>query len=190
MLGDVLTNRNAVDRSSTDFYPTPSNVTVALMNYLMLPKETAIWEPACGEGHMSKVIEGMGYQVISSDLHDRGYGIVGIDFLKTSRVDIYRTEWIITNPPFTLSEEFIKKCIDHNLPFAMLLKSQYWHSKKRQKLFAEFMPEAVLPLTWRPDFLFGRKSGSPTMECIWTVWGKEPARKTVYVPLVKPIEEG
>jgi hypothetical protein len=185
MNGNVLANASSKDRSSTDFYPTPENVTIALMGYLDLPKTTAIWEPACGEGHMSKVLEKLGFDVNSSDLHDRGYGINGIDFLQTKRIDIDRSEWIITNPPFSLSEQFIRKCIEHKLPFAMLLKSQYWHSAKRRKLFEEHRPKAVLPLTWRPDFLFGSKSGSPTMECIWTVWGTEPADCTIYYPLSK-----
>jgi hypothetical protein len=184
--GNVLTNASAVDRSKTDFYPTPENVTIALLNYLNLPKETVVWEPACGEGHMSKTLESLGYEVVSSDLHDREYGIVGIDFLETSRIDIDRSEWIITNPPFSLSEQFIRKCIEHHLPFALLLKSQYWHSSRRRKLFEEYKPKAVLPLTWRPDFLFGSKSGSPTMECIWTVWDSKPSSQTIYVPLQKP----
>lgn len=191
MEGNLLTNRSAEDRSGTDFYPTPANVTVALLNYLNLPANTAIWEPACGEGHMSEVFKGRGFDVCSSDLHDRGYGMVGVDFLNTQRVDMKRSEWIITNPPFSLSEQFIRKSIYHGLPFALLLKSQYWHSSKRRKIFEEYRPEAVLPLTWRPDFLFGKKSGSPTMECIWTVWGTEPAKQTLYIPLVRPfIGEG
>lgn len=186
MEGNLLANRSAEDRSGTDFYPTPANVTVALLNYLNLPENTTIWEPACGEGHMSEVFKERGYEVCSSDLHDRGYGVVGVDFLSTPRVDIKRSEWIITNPPFSLSEQFIRKAINHGLPFALLLKSQYWHSSKRRKIFEEYRPEAVLPLTWRPDFLFGKKSGSPTMECIWTVWGTEPAKQTLYIPLVRP----
>lgn len=189
MQGNILANKSAKDRSSTDFYPTPENVTIALMDFLNLSLDTIIWEPACGKGHMSEALIKLGFNVNSSDLHDRGYGITEIDFLKTKRIDIDRSEWIITNPPFSLSEQFIRKCMEHKLPFAMLLKSQYWHSAKRRKLFEEFRPEAVLPLTWRPDFLFGSKSGSPTMECIWTVWGKESAPNTIYYPLIKPKAE-
>ena len=132
-----------------------------------------------------RVYEKMGMSVVSTEKYDRGYGGRGLDFLITSNTPI-DTEWIITNPPFSLSEEFIRKCIYHGLPFALLLKSQYWHSQRRRKLFEEYKPNSVLPLTWRPDFLFGAKSGSPTMECIWTVWGDRPTNITEYVPLIKP----
>ncbi|MDF2635405.1 MAG: hypothetical protein K0R78_2279 [Pelosinus sp.] len=182
--GDILANKNAKDRSPTEFYPTPKNVTVALMEYLELP-DCTIWEPACGQGHMSEALRELGYGVIPTELHDRGYGSCGIDYLETINTPGY-CDWIITNPPFSLSEQFIRKSIEHGKPFAMLLKSQYWHSAKRRILFEEFRPQAVLPLTWRPDFLFGSKSGSPTMECIWTVWGTESAKETIYRPLIKP----
>jgi len=36
--------------------------------------EGQIWEPACGDGAISRVLEAAGYQVISTDLIDRGYG--------------------------------------------------------------------------------------------------------------------
>lgn len=45
---------------------------------------------------------------------------------------------------------------------------------------------AADPLTWRPDFHFGAKGGSPTMECAWTVWDRVPSNVTQYVPLLKP----
>ena len=154
------------------------------MQYLDLSLDATIWEPACGEGHISKALMEMGYKVVSSELYDRGYGLVGINFLDSTPVEHF--DWIITNPPFSLSEQFVRKCIEYQKPFAMLLKSQYWHSQKHEKLFKEYRPKAVLPLTWRPDFLFGKKGGSPTMECIWTVWGTESAESTVYQPLTKP----
>jgi hypothetical protein len=84
---------------------------------------------------------------------------------------------IITNPPFNISEEFIRHALTKAPIVAMLLKSQYWHAKKRVKLFEECPPAYVLPLSWRPDFLFdqrkeGDKKAAPTMEVAWTVWIK------------------
>lgn len=181
MHGSILANADAIDRSKTDFYPTPKNVTVALLDRLKIPKQYKIWECACGQGHMSKVISSYGYDVFSSDLYNTEYGENGIDFLLNDKKD---TDMIITNPPFKLAEEFIRHSIDLQKPFAMLLKSQYWHSAKRRSLFEQF--KHVFPLTWRPDFLFGQKSGSPTMECIWTVWDKKSADFTIYEPLKKP----
>jgi hypothetical protein len=51
----------------------------------------------------------------------------------------------------------------------MLLKSQYWHAAKRHQLFNTHTPAYILPLTWRPDFMFGERGGAPTMDVLWTV---------------------
>ena len=184
MLGNVLTNRNAIDRSKTDFYPTPKEVTIALLKYLKIPKQAVIWEPACGEGHMAEAIKELGYKVISSDINNMGYGEVGIDYLTTPKREC---DWIITNPPFCESVNFIKTSITYGVPFALLLKSQYWHTRNRLEMFYGFKPKAVLPLTWRPDFLFGKKGGAPTMDCIWTVWDSIPSNTTEYLLLEKPL---
>ena len=94
-------------------------------------------------------------------------------------------DWIITNPPFSHAAEFISRAFDLGKPCAILVKSQFWHAKRRIELYRRNPPSYVLPLTWRPDFLYGAKSGSPTMEIIWTVWtGTHHAAK--YVPLEKP----
>ena len=183
--GNVLANKSAKDRSPTDFYPTPANVTIALLKYLNIPKDLVIWEPACGKGHMAEVMKNRGYEVIATDLNDFGYGESGIDFLGNRQV---QCDWIITNPPFSLSVNFISKCVGSGKPFALLLKSQYWHAKNKTKIFNSFKPKLILPLTWRPDFLFKGKGGRPTMECLWTVWGTESAEKTEYALLEKPTE--
>lgn len=184
MKGNVLANASAVDRSKTDFYPTPENVTLALCEYLGL-KDQRVWEPACGQGHMARALEAQGNTVVATDLYPQGYGVGNSDFL-AEEPDEIEFDWIITNPPFKLAEQFILRSIEHGKPFAMLLKSQYWHSSRRRNLFEAHRPQAVLPLTWRPDFHFGTKGGSPTMEVAWTVWGGKPANCTEYVPLPKP----
>lgn len=120
--------------------------------------------------------------MICTDLNDFGYGTNGVNFLDTY-IDC---DWIITNPPFSKATEFIEHALDIDKKCAFLLKSQFWHAKSRIDLFNKLPPSYVLPLTWRPDFLFGKKSGSPTMEVIWTVWSGTSQAK--YQPLRKPIE--
>jgi len=36
--------------------------------------EGSIWEPACGDGAISKVLLAAGFDVVSTDLIDRGFG--------------------------------------------------------------------------------------------------------------------
>lgn len=172
-------------RAVADFYPTPPEVTQALLQELKLDKATKIWEPACGEGHMAKVIEAAGYLTKSSDLFDRGYGEHGVDF--TKQTDNRGCQWMITNPPFNEAVAFIEKAASLQLDgFALLLKSQFWHAKKRLIVFEAYTPAAIMPLTWRPDFTEGERGGSPTMDTLWTIWKKGDTR-AIYKPARKPL---
>lgn len=170
------------DRRELDFYPTPPEATIALMEFLKLPFGIIVREPASGDGSMSKVIEKYVSVVLSSDIREDGYGTGGVDY---TAICLPLVGAIITNPPFNLSELFITKSLSEAPIVAMLLKSQYWHAKKRIGLFESNPPAWVLPLTWRPDFLGGSKGGSPTMEVCWTVWIYGDMT-TKYLPLKKP----
>jgi len=159
MVGGASKKNKRVD---SDFYPTPPEVTHALMRYLTAPF-FEVWEPACGDGAMSKVLSEYGYSVRSSDLRSSGYGESEVNFLNT----IYKCDAVITNPPFNLSEKFIRHALNQAPIVAMLLKSQYWHAAKRTKLFVQHPPAYVLPLNWRPDFNGGK---NPLMDMLWTIW--------------------
>lgn len=166
------------NRRENDFYPTPPECTYALLDYLrqnfLLRSTDTIWEPACGSNAMVDVMTCQGYPVIATEITQ------GQDFLEYEMQDHF--DWIITNPPFSLSEKFIKRCIEHGKPFALLLKSQHWHSAKRRDLFHSHPPLFVLPLTWRPDFT---GKGSSMLDMVWTVWVGN-SKSTYYEPLAKP----
>lgn len=175
------------ERDPNDYYPTPAEVTWALVNWMGGLKGQTVWEPACGQGHMAEVLEAAGARVIATELNGQGYGKAGVNFLTTQG---RACDWIITNPPFNCAEAFILRCIWHRKPFAMLLKSQYWHAASRTRLFMQHRPTAVLPLTWRPDFKGADNGGgSPMMDLIWTVWSSKPSEQTIYQPLIKAANE-
>lgn len=131
------------EREAHDFYCTPPRAVE-----LLLEKETFcrdIWEPACGAGHISRVLEEHGYNVLSSDLYDHGFGNAGIDFL---RENAWTGMWnpyfdIITNPPYSHAVEFVRHALDivaEGHMVAMFLKIQFLEGKARRKLFDEFPP--------------------------------------------------
>ncbi len=184
----IMGGNGAKARKAFDLYPTPPEATVALMRFLKLPRGTRIWEPACGEGDMMEAMRSCGMQVYGTDISG------GFDFLSPETMQRFLVgfDWIITNPPFSLADEFIRHAAEIGKPFAMLLKAQYWHAAKRAQLFREVPPSYVLPLTWRPDFLFrergGKKGASPLMDVMWCVWLTPQMRgvQTVYKPLMRP----
>lgn len=188
--GAVLANRSAADRNKTDFYETPEDVTTALLDFMESRRHlfpgVRVWDPACGRGAILEVLHGRGYEIIGSDLYPQMEGLVPMDFLKSTRP--HMTKMLITNPPFSQAEEFIRHALELEIDCAFLLKSQFWHAKRRLQLLRDCPPSYILPLTWRPDFLFGAKSGSPTMDCLWTVWvnPKVRWRHPYYIPLERP----
>lgn len=171
-------------RKPADYYPTPPDVTHALMRHLNLPRSTVIWEPACGDGSMSKVLEQYVDSVTSTDLRrDSGYGREETDFLNP---DVsFECDWIITNPPFSHAAEFIEKSLQITPNVAMLLKATFWHARKRLSLFQQTLPSAILPLTWRPSFLEKERGSSPLMDVMWVVWSQDVA-SIGYCPLPRP----
>ena len=182
---------SATGRRQSDFYPTPPEATIALVQFVRLERGTVVWEPAFGEGDMGQALGACGLTVYGTDIRD------GQDFLARDHPDGIDApfNWIITNPPFSLAEEFIRHAAKIGKPFAMLLKSQYWHAAKRAQLFREIPPSYVLPLTWRPDFLFkernGEKGASPLMDVMWCVWltPHMQGAYTEYKPLMRPEKE-
>lgn len=94
------------NRVPFDFYPTPAGAASAITK--VVPFRGKVWEPACGEGDLSRALEGAGYEVISTDLIDRGYGTPKVDFLKTETL---LAPSIVTNPPFKYSLEFLEHAL-------------------------------------------------------------------------------
>lgn len=173
------------NRREHDFYPTPEEATIALLRAekYRLHLYDKIWEPACGDGAISKVLKEYDKKVISSDIIDRGYGDFFGDFLE-QRKDIAPA--IITNPPFYLAAEFIEHALG-NLKvkyLALLLKLSYYSAAERYHLFYRFRPAHRYDLTWRLDFL---NKGAPTMETAWFIWRGGSADQTNYDLLLRPI---
>jgi hypothetical protein len=126
-------------RPDDDFYPTPPEATEALLAHETFTG--SIWEPACGDGAISRVLEAHGHTVKSTDLNYRNYGVGDRDFLKefpAHDIAVNPTN-IITNPPFKLAEEFIWKSLemtaDNRGKVAMLCKLQFLEGGKRKKMF-------------------------------------------------------
>lgn len=88
---------SSYDRRSRDHYPTPAWVTEALLRHVRF--RGPIWEPCCGAGAISSVLAAHGYDVVSTDIAESGFGTPGVDFLACQGVrDGCRS--IITNPPY------------------------------------------------------------------------------------------
>lgn len=163
----VGTNSNGA-RPEFDFYPTPPGATLALLNVETFPN--LVWEPACGDGAISKVLFKNGYCVLSYDLIDRGYGIGGVDFLTTTTKI---APAIITNPPFKLAEKFLSHALQLGVSkIAMLLKLAFLEGKTRSR----FLEQTPLAKVWvfRGRLTMTRRGepqrGTGMIAFAWFVW--------------------
>lgn len=178
----VANSKSKEERDPHDFQPTPHLATEALLLHLKGAVPQYVCEPCCGEGHISKVLELYGYDVVSTDLIDRGYGTPGIDFLAGPP----DRNAIITNPPFKHAAAYIEHVMRYEpVFFALLLKSTFWQADTRFELYCDHPPKLTLPLTWRLDFT---GQGRPTMECTWFVWGQFLDRCEAPQPIRKPAD--
>jgi hypothetical protein len=166
----IAGHKNNGEREKDDFYPTPPHATQALLD--MVKFEGDVWECACGDGAISKVLEQNGFKVYSSDLFDRGYGDVGVDFLSTYK----KVDNIITNPPYKLAQEFVEHALKNaDKKVAMLLKLNFLEGVKRYNMFKSTPLKHVLVFSKRLTFYEGtleKTKRSGVLAYAWYVWEK------------------
>ena len=150
-----------------NFYPTPPAVTEALLEVEEFGSQ--VWEPACGDGAISKVLIKRGYEVASSDIVDRGYGEVE-DFFESDR----SAKSIVTNPDYDFSEQFVRTSLEKTTyKVAMLLPLAFLTSRGRYELLTSSSLKAVYVFTGRVS-LFPKEvrasSGNGRENYAWFVW--------------------
>ncbi|NKC11785.1 MAG: hypothetical protein GKR94_06140 [Gammaproteobacteria bacterium] len=137
-----------------------------------------IWEPACGNGAISRELAAAGYPVVSTDLVDHGYGTSGHDFLKSPRP---LAKHIVTNPPYGthgLGDAFVRRALIHcqrtGGSVAMLLNLRSLCNPMHHQKFTKTPPAAIYLLD-RLVCWPGGKPGRPTdriaqQQYYWAVW--------------------
>jgi hypothetical protein len=164
------TAKRFADLEGPDFFPTPAWATHALIDNEKFDGD--IWEPACGDGSMSRVLESTGLPVRSTDLFDRGYGEAGVDFL-TSGIEVVN---IITNPPYNAAEAFVEACSwKAYSKFALLLRLAFLEGANRANtIFKHNPPSRVWVFSERITFYPSgvEPKGSGTTAYAWFVWDR------------------
>ncbi len=161
---------------SLDDFPTPPWATRALIKHVIQAndefQQLSVLEPACGRGYMSQTLDEYFRDVASSDLHDYGFARTA-DFLK-QRHDARSFDWVITNPPFRLAEEFIERARPiARRGVAILVRTVFLESVGRyERLFSVFPPTVVAQFSERVPMVRGRvdRKASTATGYAWIVW--------------------
>lgn len=164
-----------------DCYETPPEATLALLRCEPLPHR--ILEPCCGPGAIVKVLRAAGHFVIAQDLVDYGCpdSKPRIDFLMEFRLP--EADAIVTNPPFKLAADFIRKGLDM-CPLVIILQRLMFVEGQgrsdiidghltRMHVFRNRVPRmhrhgwdgaksaaSMVPFAW---FVFEREKNGPTL---------------------------
>lgn len=159
-------------RKESDFYETPFSMTKQLIEREVFHRDRLIFDPCCGNGAIIDVLLKNKYCADGKDLKQ------GYDFLKDQTVHCY----IITNPPYSLANKFIKHCQKIVAKkFALLLPLSYLHGQQRyeEKLFIleEFPLSKIYVFTRYP--MLGeplRKDGKYNTGMVayaWYIWERD-----------------
>lgn len=132
---------------TSDHFQTPPYALAPLLPFLN--RDWFIWEPAAGKGNIVRTLRDTGYCVGASDILPEE----GEEF-KTKRHCFDFLKWfppreeqhaIVTNPPFSLKDEFLARCYEIGLPFALLMPLTALEGQKRQALYKAHGLELIIP---------------------------------------------
>jgi hypothetical protein len=181
--------QRAEPHDSLDFFPTPPWATRALLEHCLVIsglRRLRVWEPACGDGAMARAIGEYASVVACSDVHDYGFGHTH-DFLLPF-TPFPPVDWIITNPPFRLAEQFVWRGLEiaeHGV--AVLVRSVFVESVGRyERLFKPRPPAIMAQFVERVPMVKGRldQSASTATSYCWLIWTIAPVEHTklVWIP--------
>jgi hypothetical protein len=125
----VSTQKNGTEQND-EFY-TPDCATALIAPHL--PKGATIWEAAWGKGHMAR------------SLRKRGYKVVGSPHMNFLTAPVPVCDCIITNPPFSKKDDFLRRAYEIGKPWAFILPADSLFGLERYPLFSEYGLQLLIP---------------------------------------------
>lgn len=169
-----------------EFYATPEWVTEALLKsqmggigtYEFFSKlygtDFVYWDPCAGDGAITKVLKKRypDITVKGSDIQPRNSDIETLDFLSDGWVNCgdFSKQIIITNPPFSKSDAFVKKALEMHVSGWFLLRHEWDTAKKRKEIMQYCAAKVVL--TQRPRWIKDTTT-SPMYNFSWYCFDSE-----------------
>lgn len=192
--GSVMAGRFEAQDSLDDF-PTPPWATRALIHHVLpylidgsAPKfaNSTAWEPAANRGIMSEVLKEYFGSVVATDVHDYGKALDFVGSFVGNGSDVARwpytlpyvakPDWIITNPPFRLGEEFVRRAvIEAQIGVAMLARTTFIESASRYPIFTGGGFACFAPFAGRVAMVKDRwdPTASTATSYAWFVWKRD-----------------
>jgi len=138
----------------TDEMFTPKYALKPLLPYIK--DDWTIWECAYGNGALYNHLKELGYDVVGN----------GEDFLKTN-IDC---DIIVTNPPYSLKYEFLKRAYHIHKRFAFLMPITALEGIKRGALYNKYGIQLIIP-NRRINFITPNGGKSRWFATAWFTYG-------------------
>lgn len=165
-------------KDSPDDFPTPPWATRALCEHLLDAAELVgltCLEPACGRGYMAKPLAEYFREVEAADAYHYGFAPVR-DFLSYP-YEAGSHDWVITNPPFRLAEDFVLRALTvARRGVAILARTVFLESSGRyEAIFNRTPPSAFAQFVERVPMVRGRldRKASTATGYAWLIWDKQ-----------------
>jgi len=172
-----------------DTFETPNYAVDLLIPFI--PKNIhSIWECACGGGRITRRLIHHGYKVLSSDIRElKGVTDMTMDFLENLPAnwilgpDYVSDGAIVTNPPYSIKEEFIDHAFELKIPFAFLINADYsgmqidWIKRGCEKIIPNRRIDFITP-TGRQG-----KTSASQFHSMWLTHGFNLGRTETFVEL-------
>jgi len=163
---------NYIKTKKHDHFDTPDYAVKPLLPYIN-PNWT-VWEPTdtTGKSRITKVLREHGCKVRSTSK-------TKFNFL-TDHPD-FGYDFIITNPPYSLKDEFIERCMSHGCAWALLMPLTALEGVRRHEMFKKLEDEfGVLVFDRRVEYT----GGSVWFNTSWFCYGILP-RQLMFAELRK-----
>jgi len=159
----------------SDEFSTPKYALKPLLPFLK--KSVTIWECAWGDGDLAKHLKKEGFEVIGESYKD----FLDEDFSLNKK----GFDMIVTNPPYSKKDEFLKRAYELGKPFAFLMPLTTLEGIKRGALFKKYGLQLIIP-NRRINFITPSGKGSGAwFQTAWFCWKMNLPKDIMFVELNK-----
>lgn len=147
-----------IKRGAFDELYTPKEAIECILPYIP-DTVKIIWEcTAIENSEIVTVLKANGFEVIKSHIKD------GLDFFE---YEPQHYDLIITNPPYSLKDQFLKRAFELDKPFMMLLPITTLEGKKRSEMFQQHNVQVLIP---SKRFNFIKEKKGSWFQTSWFTW--------------------